>query len=113
MDITLGGVKYPLTFNMGFIRRVNSEYGIDLIKGANLDQTEDYFNFCYAALHCGTEGKISKEDAPKLVDEMHPMQVKQIVEAFLQWMTTPPEVAEKPSKEGGKKKSTFHPVKAA
>src|SRR5215210_6444254 len=106
MKIVLGGVEYSLIFNMGFLRKVHAEYGFDLIKGVDI-AGDDYYKFFEAMLHCGAG--VSKEEAEKVINDLHPFEIGKLNEAFQTWMTTPPEVVKEPKKEGGRKKApTFH-----
>lgn len=114
MVIEIGGVKHPLTFNMGFLRMVLKEYGLDLIAGIEVSGDNNY-TFLYALVYCGVattakvEGKenpITKQQAEDYVDSLHPQKVGEITKAFQDWMTSPQET--KPKEDGKKKKNTFH-----
>jgi hypothetical protein len=113
--LLLQGEPHELTFNMGFLRLMNKEYGIDPLNIGELSG-DAYFALVYAIIFCGIattckQRKIetpSKEDVENEIDQLHPNAVSEFVVAFSNWMKTPDEIQDKTAtKEGAKASEPF------
>lgn len=114
MKIEIGGVNHSLTFNMGMLRLLSKEYGIDPLKFDDLS-TEKMVDLVYSIAYCAVVAtcKIEKKEAPskevieEAVDNLHPSMMLQIVNWLTSSMTTPKEIVEA-SQGGGEQQETFH-----
>lgn len=119
VKIKLGEVEYNLTFNMGFLKRLFSDYGIDALK---IDWAK--INTSFAEMSSFTQGLfcagvnntlrqqrkevISKDEIELIAEQMHLNDMTYLISAFTNWMVTPQETLNGTEKEEGSKAQTFH-----